>query len=393
MRIESKIKSQAKFQTAARRESSEDSMKRAFLLIVLPALLAALGFAQTPAASIKTDQANIKGCLGGSDGNYTIAEDNTGHIFKITTSSVDLKPHLGHDVALIGSRASGVNSGVAGDSLAVTELNMISEHCAAAAAAPTAATVSTPSGTGSTPAPSAAAPAATVSTPSETAVTPAVAAAAPAATVSTPSETASAPAAATAAPAATVSTQPETASAPPAAAAPAATASTPSETASTPAAADTVPAATASTSSEHVSKPAVAAAHPTPQSTHHRKVSATPAAADTAPAAADTKAAAADTKAAAAGAAPIAAASTSAETASTPPEAAPTPKKTSRGWSLSMLIPFVVLVIVIGAMSPLISRWRKRKMLERTGAQNLSFNREASSDQNKSEKPAARKAA
>jgi len=353
-------------------------MKRAFLLIVVPALLVALGFAQTPAASTKTDQTNVKGCLGGSDGNYTIAEDNTGHIFKITTSSVDLKPHLGHDVALIGSWASGVNSGVAGDSLAVTELNMVSEHCAAAAAAPTAATVSTPSGTCSTPAPSTAAPAATVSTTSETAVTPAPSTAAPAATVSTPSETASAP---------------------PAAAAPAATASTPSETASAPAAA-TAPAATVSTPSETVSKPAVAAAPPTPQSTHHRKVSATPAAADTAPAAADaaraaadTTPAAADTKAAAAGAAPIAAASTSAETASTPPEAAPTPKKTSRGWSLSMLIPFVVLVIVIGAMSPLISRWRKRKMLERTGAQNLSFNREASSDQNKSEKPAARKAA
>ena len=141
-------------------------MKRVFLLIVLPALLVALGFAQTPAASRNTDQINIKGCLGGSDGNYTVAEDTTGQIFKITSSSADLKPHVGHDVKLIGQKAD-----AAENSVAVTELNMISEVCTAAAAAP-AATVSTLSETVSTPpaaaAPTAAAPDATVSAPSET---------------------------------------------------------------------------------------------------------------------------------------------------------------------------------------------------------------------------------
>src|SRR5271166_4303060 len=67
IRIGSRFKSQAKFQTVARRESSEDSMKKAFLLIVVsivvPALLVALGFAQTPAASINTGQTTVKGCL------------------------------------------------------------------------------------------------------------------------------------------------------------------------------------------------------------------------------------------------------------------------------------------------------------------------------------------
>jgi hypothetical protein len=57
------------------------------------------------------------------------------------------------------------------------------------------------------------------------------------------------------------------------------------------------------------------------------------------------------------------------------------------------LIAFAVLVIVLGTMVPVFSRWRKRKLLERTGAQNLSFTREASSDQDKSEKPGPRKAA
>ncbi len=116
-------------------------MKRVFLLMFVSALLATLGFAQTPNAGSNTDQANVKGCLGGSDGNYTVAEDGTRQIFKVTTSSVDLKPHLGHEVKLIGHKASGaVSSGAADNSFAVTELNMISEHCAAAAAAPAATT-------------------------------------------------------------------------------------------------------------------------------------------------------------------------------------------------------------------------------------------------------------
>jgi hypothetical protein len=157
-------------------------MKRAFLLIAVPTLLVALGFAQTPAASTNPDQTNIKGCLGGSDGNYTVMEDNTGRIFKLTTSSVDLKPHLSHDVTLIGHRASGASSAAADDSFAVTELNMISEHCAVAAAAAAAA----PAATTSTVAENAITPAADSTPPAETAITPAAAATPPAETAITP---------------------------------------------------------------------------------------------------------------------------------------------------------------------------------------------------------------
>ena len=114
-------------------------MKRVFLLMVVSGLLVTLGLAQTPDAGSNTDQANVKGCLGGSDGNYTVAEDGTRQVLKITSSSVDLKPHLGHDVNLIGHKASGAaSSGAADNSFAVTELNMISDHCAAAAVAPVA---------------------------------------------------------------------------------------------------------------------------------------------------------------------------------------------------------------------------------------------------------------
>jgi hypothetical protein len=173
-------------------------MKRVFLLVVVSALLETLGFAQTPDSGSNTDQAIVKGCLAGSDGNFTVAEDGTRQIFKITTSGVDLKPHLGQAVKLIGRKPSGaVSSGAADNSLAVTEVNMISEHCAAAAAAPNAAV--------STPASDATAPAATVSPSSPTVSTPASHATAPAATLSPSSPTDSTPASGASAPAATVS--------------------------------------------------------------------------------------------------------------------------------------------------------------------------------------------
>jgi hypothetical protein len=57
------------------------------------------------------------------------------------------------------------------------------------------------------------------------------------------------------------------------------------------------------------------------------------------------------------------------------------------------LIAFAVVVIAIGTMAPLLSRWRKRKNLEQTGAENLSFTKEASSAPNKSDPSVPRKAA
>jgi hypothetical protein len=178
-------------------------MKRVFLLVVVPALLVALGFAQTPTASNNTDQ-TIKGCLAGSDGNYTVVEDGTGHIFKISAASVDFKQHLGHDVTLIGHKASGASAAAVDNSFVVTELNLISEHCAAAAAAPIAA-IGTPPETIATPdAAAAAAAAGTIITPAETSVIPAADPASPAATVTTPAETAVVPIVAATPPAETV---------------------------------------------------------------------------------------------------------------------------------------------------------------------------------------------
>jgi hypothetical protein len=343
-------------------------MKKIFLLIVVPALLVALGFAQTPAPSSNTDQVNVKGCLGGSDGNYTVAEDNTGKIFKITTSSTDLKAYVGQDVNLVGNKADASEN-----SLAVTGLNMISEHCAAAAAAPAAA------------ASAATAPVASVSTPSQTvdATAAAPAAAAPAPTASAPAEAVSAPPSA-AAPAdepAPIVSLPPAAAAPDAAAPVSAApqAAAPSETVSAPAPADATMSTPAKTAEVHRTRPSARA----------RKAEETPA---------ETPAAAA------APAEPVTSTPAAiAPAVGPPPATASTPAapatKASASRSAGMLVGIVVVLLLVGAGVPLYNRWRKRKLLEQTKGQNLSFTNEAKptneakSDPGKSDTTGGRKAA
>jgi hypothetical protein len=366
-------------------------MKPVFLLIAVSALLVTLGFAQTPEAGSNADPANVKGCLGGSDGNYTVVEDGSRQIFKITTSSVDLKPHLGHDVKLTGHKASGAaSSGAADNSFAVTELSMISEHCAAAAAASVGAVVpysqtvieptATPAPAPSAPAVDAAAPAATVSPSAVPPSTPAVEAAAPTATVSPSSATVSTPVAEAAAPAATVSPS----------AAPV----------STSAAEAAAPAVTVSPSAATVGTPTEKAAHSARPSTHARRsatqspaapaATVSPTAAGAAPASP-----ASETVSPAPADADAATANPSSENASAPAAAATTPTVTHRAGSLSLLISFVVLVIVLGTLAPLLLRWRKRKILERNGTPNLSLTNEVSTKEASSErdKPEPRKVA
>jgi len=302
-------------------------MKKVFVLIVVPALLVAMGFAQTPAASGNTDQVNIRGCLGGSDGNYTVAEDNTGKIFKITTSGADLKAFVGQDVNLIGHKA-----GTAENNLAVTEFNMISEHCAASAAAP-ATTISTTPDTISAPPAAAAAPATS----------------APATTISTTPDAISTPPAAAAAPAAAV---------------PATTVITPVETASAP--------------------PAAAVVHPTRPSPRPQKPAATPSAA-AAPAEPVSTPVADEVV-------PVAPVGPSSETASVPAAPAAAAPRTSTSRSAAMLVSIVV-VLLIGAGVPLYNRWRRRKLAEQTKGENLSFTNEAKSDSGKTDTTGGRKAA
>ncbi|MGB7942080.1 MAG: LPXTG cell wall anchor domain-containing protein [Terriglobales bacterium] len=156
-------------------------MKNIFLLIVATVLLVTLGFGQTPAPSSNTDQASIKGCLSGSDGNYTVAEDGTTQTYKIASSAVDLKPHVGHDIEVTGEKTTATSSGLSDNSVAVTGVNMISDHCATPTASTTTGVDTTNAAAASTPA-----VVDTTTTTTTTASTPVVADPAPVATASTP---------------------------------------------------------------------------------------------------------------------------------------------------------------------------------------------------------------
>jgi len=128
-------------------------MKKVFLSIVVPVLLVTLGFTQTPAPASNPEQASVKGCLGGSDGNYTVAQDGTTQTFRITSSTVDLKAHLGHDVELMGQTANvAPSSGPADNTVTVTGVNMISDHCVIATASTPVVADPAPAATASTPA-------------------------------------------------------------------------------------------------------------------------------------------------------------------------------------------------------------------------------------------------
>ena len=169
-------------------------MKKMFLLIVVPVLLVTLGFAQTPAPNSNVDQPNLKGCLGGSEGNYTVAQDGTSQNFKVTSSTVDLKGQLGHDVEIVGQTANAATgSGSSDNSVTVTGVTMIADHCTPAVAS-TPAADPTPTAAASTPAVADPTPAAAPTTSVVADPTPAVAASTPAVAADpTPAAAASTP--------------------------------------------------------------------------------------------------------------------------------------------------------------------------------------------------------
>jgi hypothetical protein len=167
-------------------------MKNVFLLIAAPVLLVTLGFGQTPTPSSTPEPASIKGCLGGSENNYTVAQDGTTQTFRITSSTVDLKPHLGHDVEIVGQTTNvAPSSGPADNTVSATGVNMIADHCAAATASAPVVADPAPAATASTPVAVDPAPTAAASTP--VVVDPAPAAAASAPVVADRPATASAP--------------------------------------------------------------------------------------------------------------------------------------------------------------------------------------------------------
>jgi hypothetical protein len=118
---------------------------------------------------------------------------------------------------------------------------------------------------------------------------------------------------------------------------------------------------------------------------------ATHAAATTAPAVTANPSAETASKSADDAAAPAAAASSSAAAASAYAEVATKPA--AKGWTSWLFIPFAAAVIVIGTLATFLSKWRKRKLVEQAGEENLSFSSEVISEPGEVDKPVAHKAA
>lgn len=148
-------------------------MKRISFLLPATILAAALAFAQdTPTGSnvqsstpshsttaAPNDQTGntMRGCLGGSTGNYTFTDSNTGTVYNLTGSTDDLSSKVGHEVEITGQPASSAstsdspnnNSGANSTSetdassakgsstmLQVSNVTDVADHCSTAGSAP-----------------------------------------------------------------------------------------------------------------------------------------------------------------------------------------------------------------------------------------------------------------
>jgi hypothetical protein len=139
-------------------------MKKLLVLSSIALLYASLGLAQDSSAQPSAQSPNstptsssgtsgtIQGCLSGSEGSYTLTQDSTGTVFKLVGSTDKLtdklKEHVGHEVAITGQMAGDSGSATSpssgssdsntstGSTLQVSDVKMVSKHCASGSDAP-----------------------------------------------------------------------------------------------------------------------------------------------------------------------------------------------------------------------------------------------------------------
>jgi hypothetical protein len=88
-------------------------------------------------------QMMVQGCLGGSDGNYTLSDSN-GTVYQLTGDTAKLSAHVGHEVKVTGTSDSsaagtGTPSGsgaTTGHSIQVSSVKHISKSCKMGGASP-----------------------------------------------------------------------------------------------------------------------------------------------------------------------------------------------------------------------------------------------------------------
>ena len=83
--------------------------------------------------TVGTGNATVQGCLSGSDGNYTLTDDN-GTAYQLTGDTAKLSEHVGHEVKVMGTTSAASASGSMGNNnssqtLQVSYVKHISKTC------------------------------------------------------------------------------------------------------------------------------------------------------------------------------------------------------------------------------------------------------------------------
>jgi hypothetical protein len=120
--------------------------KTAFAILIL-ALAGAMAVAQTPASPstmTPSDQiasnspTTIQGCLAGKDGSFTLTDQKSGTVYKLSGSDDPLKDHVGHLIEVSGSIKGADNSADTtkpSPTFKVETTKMISDNCSASPSA------------------------------------------------------------------------------------------------------------------------------------------------------------------------------------------------------------------------------------------------------------------
>lgn len=92
------------------------------ILLIASMLLLAVAFASAQSGNMTDSTSStaasgttVQGCLGGSDGNYTLT-DSSGKTWQLQGDSDKLKAHVGHTVAVTGTPASNTTTTSSGGS-------------------------------------------------------------------------------------------------------------------------------------------------------------------------------------------------------------------------------------------------------------------------------------
>ncbi|HTZ97311.1 MAG TPA: hypothetical protein VMB18_12985 [Terriglobales bacterium] len=128
-------------------------MKKFLFATAVMLLCSSFGWAQQQSdqsmgSGSQAQVGTVRGCLGGTDGGYTLTQDQSGTMFRLVGNDDQLKSHMGQEVLVTGQlppaapapSAAGENSSsgssTSGNVIQVSDVRVVSKTCASGNAAP-----------------------------------------------------------------------------------------------------------------------------------------------------------------------------------------------------------------------------------------------------------------